>query len=237
MPVDSSEQLLPVKRYTLTEEDRIRFASESDLGMVGPGNSILNEIAQVVEPSDVPLVMDVVEAMKTAARGQRQSRGKKRRRTLVGLAAPQIGVGLRIILVDTHVGSDRKNYGALRCFINPEIVWHSHETEEGREGCFSAGPVWGLVRRPIAIKVRALTQDGKPLEQIFEGFTARILQHEIDHLNGIRFPDRIRSDRKRHWVHAEEIEAYTQQINHWARICSLARWQTVKNGTYAKEKS
>jgi peptide deformylase len=236
MPVDSNEQLLPANRYGLTEEDKVRFADESDLGMVDPSNPILDDIALAVDLSSLVLIVNVIEAMKIAALGQRQSRGKKRRRTLVGLAAPQIGVGLRIILADTHVGSDRKNYGALRCFINPEIVWRSRETAEGREGCFSAGPVWGLVRRPIAVKIRALTPEGKSIEQVFEGFTARILQHEVDHLNGIRFPDRIHSDRKRHWVHTEELEMYTRHIHHWSRTCSLARWQSVKRGTYTKEK-
>jgi peptide deformylase len=229
MPVDLRD-LLPSDHYDLTSEDRERFAEEAALGMVVPSNPLLNAIARPVDPNNLSAVATVIEDMKFAAIGQRQSRGKKKRRTLVGLAAPQIGVALRIILVDTHVGPTRKNYGRVRCFINPEILWRSRETAEDREGCFSAGPVWGLVRRPIAVKVRALNLDGTPFEQVFEGFTARILQHEIDHLEGIRFPDRIRSDRKRHWVHTEELGIYVKHIRHWKRQCSLARWQSVKEG-------
>jgi peptide deformylase len=234
MSVDSSE-LLPAKLYTFTEEDKIRFAGEASLGMLEPSNPTLNDVALPVEPGNMPQMAQVIEAMENAASGQRHNRGKSKCRTLVGLAAPQIGVGLRIILADTHVGPDRKNYGKLRCFINPVIVWRSKETEEGREGCFSAGPVWGLVRRPIAIKIQALSPNGKPIEGVFEGFAARIIQHEIDHLDGIRFPDRIRSDRKRHWVHTEELGAYPSHIHHWQRTCSAARWESVKNGIVLKE--
>ena len=233
MPVDSNG-LLSTRSYTLTDEDNLRFEAEAALGMIDPGDESLTAIAKPVDIGNLPLLHDVVVAMQNAARGQRQSRGRQRRRTMVGLAAPQIGVGLRIILVDTHVGDNRKNYGTLRCFINPEIIWRSKETSEGREGCFSAGPVWGVVRRPIAVKIRALNFDGRPIERVFEGFTARIFQHEVDHLNGIRFPDRIRSDRKRHWVHTEELELYTKQYRHWPRLCSAKKWESVKRGALHK---
>lgn len=233
MSVDSNK-LLSVDLYALTDEDERRFALEAGLGMIPPSDPLLSEVAEPVSLSNLKLVQKVIVIMETAAVGQRHSRGKLKRRTLVGLAAPQIGIGLRIILVDTRVRSDRKNYGKLQCFINPEIVWRSHETDEGREGCFSAGPVWGLVRRPVAVKIRALTSTGMPIERVFEGFSARIVQHEIDHLNGVRFPDRIRSDRKRHWVHTEEIETYVKQVNRWPRMCTKARWEAVKNGQLLK---
>lgn len=130
-----------------------------------------------------------------------------------------------MVVVDTRVTREKKRAGRLECFINPEIIWRSRETDEWREGCFSAGPVWGLVRRPIAVKIRAYTPEGKQVERIFEGFTARIVQHEIDHLNGVRFPNHIKSDKKRHWVHAEEIAAYLENIHRWPRICSVDRWR------------
>ena len=143
---------------------------------------------------------------------------------MVGLAAPQIGVSKRIIIVDTQIGEGRKTFGKLECFIDPVIIWRSRETSGGREGCFSTGPVWGIVRRPVAVKIRAFAPDGAQVERIFEGFTARIVLHEIDHLDGIRFPDRIKSDKLRHWVHAEEFEAYAKQYKSWPRKCSVRRW-------------
>lgn len=146
---------------------------------------------------------------------------------MVGLAAPQIGESTRIIIVDTQIEQSRKQFGKLQCFINPQIVWRSRETAEAREGCFSTGMVWGMVRRPIAIKVVAFNPDGTVGTWIFEDFTARIVQHEMDHLDGIRFPDRIKSDKKRHWVHAEELDLYVQQTKNWPRLCTPERWLAV----------
>jgi len=227
----NSVQLLPNDAYDDTPGDIERALIESDLGMVAPNSKLLNDIAKPVPPDEIDSqhVKQLIGRLHDAAAGQRRdSRKRKKRRTLVGLAAPQIGVSLRIVLIDTKVDANRKKYGKPECFINPEIVWRSRETEEGREGCFSTGQIWGLVRRPIAVKVKALDEQGKPFERIMEGFTARIAQHEIDHLNGIRFPDRISSDKKRHWVHAEELDDYPKRIKHWERLCSRVRWEEVK---------
>lgn len=231
----SSPKLLPPDLYDLTDADKERAAQESALGMVSPEAPVLNRTAKEVDPKIIktPLIQDVISRLLTAA-GSQQASSKKRKvhRMLVGLAAPQIGESWRIVVVDTRVTPDRKNGGQLECLINPQIIWRSRESEEGREGCFSAGPVWGLVRRPLVVKVRAMTPDGEKVEHIFEGFTARIVQHEVDHLDGIRFPDRIKSDKKRHWVHAEEIPLYPENIHHWPRICTLARWQKLMRGDF-----
>ncbi len=225
---------LPVGSYELTAFDRTRFGTERALGMALPSNPLLTHTIHAVAPADAAgeRVQSVIVRLLATAGGQQQTGvNAKTGRMLVGLAAPQIGEDMRMIVVDTKVRADRKKPGKLEVFINPEVVWRSRETEEGREGCFSAGPVWGLVRRPVAVKIRALSPDGKPVERIFEGFTARIMQHEIDHLNGIRFPDRITNDKKRHWVHGEELLDYPEHARHWPRLCSRARWEDVKSGT------
>jgi peptide deformylase len=227
MPAKKSPKLFPSDRYELTAEDKKRFADEQALGMVAPNDPILVKKAVAVDPKTVgsDRIADVVQRLLATAGGQQQADpGGKKLRLLVGLAGPQIGESLRIIVVDTKILPSRKKAGKLECFINPQIIWRSRETDELREGCFSAGPVWGLVRRPVAVKIRAFTPDGQKVERIFEDFTARIMQHEIDHLDGFRFPDRIQNDRKRHWVHAEEIPLYPEHIHHWPRLCSLARW-------------
>lgn len=224
-----TSHLLAVDLYDFTEEDKQRAAAERALGMVPPQAKVLSRVAQAVNPHKIttPKVQKVVTRLLKVA-GAQQDTGKTdiRRRVLVGLAAPQIGESLRIIAVDTEITAKRKQPGKLECFVNPEVIWRSRETEEGREGCFSAGPVWGLVRRSIAVKIKALSVEGKRTERIFEGFTARIVQHEIDHLDGIRFPDRIKSDKKRHWVHAEELALYPKLIKRWPRHCTLGRWYT-----------
>jgi peptide deformylase len=229
-----SAKPLPADRYELTAEDQKRFAEEHAGGMVSPQDPLLSRPVQAVDPKLIgsSRIRSVVNRLLEVAGSQQSSnQADKRRRTLVGLAAPQIGEGLRIIVVDTKIDPERKKPGILECFINPEIVWRSRETDEWREGCFSAGPVWGLVRRSIAVKVRAFTPEGKKISKVFEGFTARIFQHEIDHLDGIRFPDRIKNDKKRHWVHAEEIPIYPENIHHWPRLCPLKRWEKFKIGS------
>ncbi len=226
-----SSSLLPVDHYDLTAADTARLEQEWALGMVRPHDPVLRKTAKPVEVDHIgtPAVKDVVSRLMTVASSQ-QVRGKQpgARRMLVGLAAPQIGEGLRIFVADTRVTVDRKRAGKLECFINPHIIWSSRETEEDREGCFSAGLVWGLVRRSVAVKIGALAPSGKYIERIFEGFTARIMQHELDHLNGVRFPDRIKNDAKRHWVHTEEMLLYPENIHHWHRLCTEERWNKLK---------
>ncbi len=228
-----SPKLLPPEQYALTDQDKKRFAQERAIGMVAPQAGILSARAASVRRQAIgsKRVQHIVERLlKIANSQQRGNLVNKKRRTLVGLAAPQIGEAVRMIVVDTKIGPDRKNPGHLEVFINPKIMWRSKDKEEMREGCFSAGPVWGLVRRPAVITVQALTVSGEKIERQYRGFTARIFQHEIDHLNGIRFPDRIRSDRKRHWVHSEEISQYPDRIHTWPRLCSKERWEMLKQG-------
>lgn len=225
---------LPADSYALTAGDHARFKAEYDRGMLPANDPSLSKPVPAVAPHTITSdrIQRVITRLQTIAVGQRRGTtgGSKRKRTLVGLAAPQIGEPFRIIMVDTKVTESRKHYGKLECFINPNIVWRSRETIEGREGCFSAGPVWGLVRRPMAVKIAAFDTRGRHVERIFEGFTARIFCHEIDHLDGIRFPERIKTDKKRHWVHSEEIEDYPEQIGHWPRMCSVALWEAYKKG-------
>lgn len=223
--------LLPADLYDLTDEDKLRFAEEARNGMMLPQHPILSQQALVVHPDKITSarIQNSIDRLLEVAGSQRHGRMQgKQRRTLVGLAAPQIGESLRIIVVDTQITQARKNPGKLEVFVNPEIIWCSRETEEGREGCFSAGPVWGLVRRSVAIKLRAVTREGRRTERIFEGFTARIVQHERDHLDGIRFAERIKSNNKRHWVHTEELKEYPVHIQHWPRICTRERWEAFK---------
>lgn len=234
MPVKkSSPKLLPSDLYGLTDEDKKRSEEERELGMVSPAEPILSRRASSVRRRDFGSrhLLDIAGRLLNAASSQQRGNiSNKKQRTLVGLAAPQIGESLRLIVVDTKIRPDRKNPGNLEFFVNPKIVWRSKETEEGREGCFSAGPVWGLVRRSTSIKLEAYTLAGEKVEREYKGFTARIFLHEIDHLNGIRFPDRIHSDRKRHWVHAEEVLLYPERIHDWPRLCSKERWKMFKQG-------
>src|SRR5512141_2632805 len=120
----------------------------------------------------------------------------------VGLAAPQVGVSQRVIVIDPHE-QDVKPFG----LVNPVILQSAKDVERGEEGCLSIPGLKDIVERPAAVVVEGLDADGKPLHIEAEGLLARVIQHEIDHLDGILFPDRL-SPLKRNML--------------------LKRWQKVK---------
>lgn len=98
----------------------------------------------------------------------------------VGLAGVQVGILKRVVVIDC---GDR-----LYELINPEILETSGE-QTGAEGCLSSPEQYGIVTRPMKVKVRAFDRNGKPYEAEGEGLLARAFCHEIDHLNGILFKD------------------------------------------------
>ena len=103
----------------------------------------------------------------------------------VGLAAPQVGVLRRaVIVLETNVPEGEEEY--LIELVNPEIIESSGE-QNGAEGCLSVPGEYGLVKRPMHVKVRAQDRNGNPFEVEGEGLTARCFCHEIDHLEGIVF--------------------------------------------------
>ena len=124
----------------------------------------------------------------------------------VGLAAPQIGLSERIIVVEYFEREeDEEQEDAPKkvwAVLNPEIVKSSEEKVMGVEGCLSIPGLVGEVERHAAIQVKGLNRHGKPLKIKAEGWLARIFQHEIDHLNGVLFPDRA----ARVWKPQDEVE-------------------------------
>jgi peptide deformylase len=104
----------------------------------------------------------------------------------VGLAAPQVGVSQRVIVVDP-----REPDIAPFALVDPEIVEVSDEYERGEEGCLSIPGLKEIVERPYAVRVTGLNRDGDHVVMEAEGLLARILQHEIDHIDGILFLDRV----------------------------------------------
>ncbi len=110
-----------------------------------------------------------------------------------GLAAPQIGKNIRLFVVDCSAWGEEdeacKDY--RKAFINPEIYEVSEETELFNEGCLSLPGLHEDVRRPIAIRMRYLDENLEPHDELFDGFRARVIQHEYDHLEGKVFTDRL----------------------------------------------
>ncbi len=107
----------------------------------------------------------------------------------VGLAAPQVNVSLKVIVVE-YGEEDSEKPPKLYTVINPEITNYSDETETGIEGCLSVPGFAGEVERSLSVTVRGQNRIGKPIRIKAKGWLARIFQHETDHLNGILFIDR-----------------------------------------------
>ena len=115
----------------------------------------------------------------------------------IGLAAPQVGVSKRILVldVDQPKEEDREAFGDRRgkpqFFVNPEIVWESEERNIYDEGCLSLPGQYADVERPKKVRVKFLDYHGKPQEIEADGILATCLQHEMDHLEGILFVDHL----------------------------------------------
>lgn len=110
----------------------------------------------------------------------------------VGLAAPQVGVELRLAVVDVSIGEDPS---LLKVLVNPQVV-RREGLESEVEGCLSLPGINDKVDRPLAITVRAQDLEGQPFELAAEAYLARAICHEVDHLDGILFTDHLRGLRR-----------------------------------------
>lgn len=144
----------------------------------------------------------------------------------VGLAAPQVNILQRLVVMDlgTERPDGKRDYAAKNpmVFINPEIVWASETTQVHQEGCLSLPSLWADVERPAEVKVRYTTRDGAVDEILATGLFAVCIQHEIDHLDGIVFPERLSRVRRdlamakwkklrANWLEEPEFDVLTQE--------------------------
>jgi peptide deformylase len=106
----------------------------------------------------------------------------------IGLAAVQVGVPKRVIVIDLDQKEGKKN---PRAFINPKITWVSEEMAVFEEGCLSVPEIWDDVERPARIKAEYLDREGVKQFLETDGLLATCLQHEMDHLNGVLFIDHL----------------------------------------------
>jgi peptide deformylase len=111
-----------------------------------------------------------------------------------GLAAPQIGVGLQVVMfeVDANPRYPDAESVPFTVLINPVLTPLSDEMEEGWEGCLSVPGMRGLVPRHVSLRYQGFDAGGRPIDRSVSGFHARVVQHEVDHLRGILYPMRIR---------------------------------------------
>jgi peptide deformylase len=147
------------------------------------GSPILRQrsdaIVSLADPQIDDLIVDLI-ATAHAANG-------------VGIAAPQVASSMRLFIVASRPSPRYPHAPTMEptAMINPQIVDRSGELVSGWEGCLSVPGMRGLVLRDRAIEVEYLTKHGELIRQELTGFVARIFQHELDHLDGILFPDRV----------------------------------------------
>ena len=148
------------------------------------GDPLLLQVAQPVEKFDTPelraLLVDMHDTM-AALNG-------------AGLAAPQIGVSQQIVIfgVERNPRYPQAEEVPYTVLINPKLDPIGEDVEEGWEGCLSVPGMRGLVPRYKRLRYRGRDQVGAPIDRTVSDFHARVVQHEVDHLNGILYPMRIR---------------------------------------------
>jgi peptide deformylase len=147
------------------------------------GEPLLRQVASPVTRFDTELASLIADMDDT----MRHSSG-------AGLAAPQIGVGLRVVVFELK---DNPRYPQLTpvpytVLVNPQLTVLDPAQEEGWEGCLSVPGMRGLVPRYRRLRYQGFDATGAPIDRSVEGFHARVVQHEVDHLDGILYPQRVR---------------------------------------------
>lgn len=110
----------------------------------------------------------------------------------IGLAAPQVGVSQRLVVIaEVSDDDESETPGPRMVLVNPEVLWHSKDIVPYEEGCLSVPEITDVVERPRAIRFSYSDLEGQRIERDAAGLLARVVQHEIDHLNGVLFVDRL----------------------------------------------
>lgn len=152
------------------------------------GQPVLRKVAEDITP-DYPELKELINNMYETLDS---SNG-------IGLAAPQIGLAIRLVVIDLDVLSDDlpEYKGFRHAFINPHILeYDDTETDVSEEGCLSIPGIHESVRRPTRIRVTYLDDQFQPHDEWVDGYLARVMQHEFDHLEGVVFTDHLQGLRR-----------------------------------------
>ena len=148
------------------------------------GHPVLKQVAAPVERFGTGELLDLIEDMNDTMRAMNGA----------GHAAPQIGVSLRVVVFEVQRNPRYPQAEAVpyTVLVNPELTPLDDEMEDGWEGCLSVPGLRGLVPRYRRLRYRGHDPHGLPIDRTVAGFHARVVQHEVDHLDGILYPMRIR---------------------------------------------
>ena len=153
------------------------------------GSQVLRDPSKEADLNDRESLKTLVENMKETLEGADGC----------GLAAPQVGVGLRVLIVDGTGLSDTYDYlkDFKRTMINPAVLEESSELREYSEGCLSVPGIYADVKRPARIKVEYYDENLNKVTEELDKFACRMVQHELDHLDGNLFVDRVAPIRRK----------------------------------------
>jgi peptide deformylase len=173
------------------------------------GNPVLRQVAEHVPKSDIATVpiQELIQNMRDTLLTMKLG---------VGLAAPQVGEGKAIVVIAVRPLPHRPHVAAFDLtLVNPEITDYLGSKKPLYEGCISAGPgrasIFARVPRHDRVKVKYQDDQGKTHHEIFEGFKAHVVQHEVDHLNGILFVDKVK-DTKSYVTYAEYMKLVRKKL-------------------------
>jgi len=147
------------------------------------GHPLLRQVAQPVDGFDAAQMSELLTDMEDTMRALNGA----------GIAAPQIGVSLRVVIFEMRENPRYPHVAPIpfTVLINPRVDLLGQEMEEGWEGCLSVPGLRGVVPRYRRLHYSGLDAQGQAFERTVEGFHARVVQHEVDHLDGILFPQRV----------------------------------------------
>jgi peptide deformylase len=190
--------------------DQAYILAMSILKIARMGHPVLRQLAQPVETitrDDLRLIDDMLETMLDAEG--------------IGLAAPQVHVARRIIVFLDLARQDEAPDARPMVLVNPEFAAIGPDMVSGLEGCLSMPGLRGVVPRHTRIRYRGLDPRGREIEREVEGLAARVVQHEVDHLDGVLYPERMASlhdlvfdSELRHLVAQVEAEARAEREGH-----------------------
>ncbi|MDO4889400.1 MAG: peptide deformylase [Candidatus Saccharibacteria bacterium] len=161
---------------------------------------------------DDPEVAEIIEKMR---KNTLEWEKKHPHELSAAMAAPQLGYNKRIIIVrDDFDDKENRHFTAL---LNPEVIKAEGPVVKDHEGCLSVPKYYGLVPRHEKVKVKAFLEDGKEVRLKADGFLARTLQHEIDHLNGVLFIDHIKDDPEA-WFYIDDEDGELKPIEDFSEV-------------------
>jgi len=179
-------------------------------------------LEEITSPEMQQLANQMIDYMK-----DRKNEGKE----IYGLSAPQIGISKRVIVIDMNIGDDRKTpFSKYEVFFNPVIQWKSNVTVLDQETCLSTGNIAAPVRRSIMVKFFGYDRNANLIFFTFHDLLARVAQHQVDHLEGIRFPELVEEGNGvLHWVEPQEINRYKVNWHIWEKEVTFDDWKNWSN--------